>query len=422
MPERKHRPRVVVVGDLVVDVVLAPAAELCARHRRPRPRDAPPGRLGDHHRPLARSRRRAGRPGRRGRTGRRRSGPRSDDPRATASRRAWSGRRPADGPDRRVRGSPGGERSFVQDRGAALRLAPEHLREAWFASAELVHIPAYSLLDHPLGEAGRRAAELAHAAGALVTVDLSSSGPLLALGRRAAVEVIRGARPDLLFAAGSEAGALGSARRGAPRSRAGRRPQARSEGRHAPLPRGAGTVRRLEVAAQAVAAADTTGAGDAFDAGFILGWLARPTGRQPRPAAAPPQRRAARATGWPIAAAASTARGTRLRLTRRRRRVAGRPGLYHRLYHQPCTRFEPLRPGRPSRPARHRARGRRRPRGRPPRRRPRIDAHQPRPAVPAERRGGPRGRGAPSARAAPSRRPSRSRAAGSSSASTGDSS
>jgi hypothetical protein len=31
--------------------------------------------------------------------------------------------------------APGGERSFVQDRGAALRLSPEHLREAWFTSA-----------------------------------------------------------------------------------------------------------------------------------------------------------------------------------------------------------------------------------------------------------------------------------------------
>jgi sugar/nucleoside kinase (ribokinase family) len=30
----------------------------------------------------------------------------------------------------------------------------------------------------------------------------------------------------------------------------------------------------LNVAVKAVAASDTTGAGDAFDAGFILGWLA----------------------------------------------------------------------------------------------------------------------------------------------------
>jgi sugar/nucleoside kinase (ribokinase family) len=169
--------------------------------------------------------------------------------------------------------APGGERSFVQDRGAALRLAPEHLREEWFASAELVHIPTYSLLDHPLGDAGKRAADLAHSAGALVTVDLSSTEPLLALGRRAAVEVVRGAQPDLLFAAGSEAGALGSGDEElldlAPIVVLKRGPKGALL-----LYREGPAVHTFEVATKAVAASDTTGAGDAFDAGFILGWLA----------------------------------------------------------------------------------------------------------------------------------------------------
>jgi sugar/nucleoside kinase (ribokinase family) len=169
--------------------------------------------------------------------------------------------------------APGGERSFVQDRAAALRLAPEQLRESWFASAELVHIPTYSLLDHPLGDAGRRAAELAHAAGALVTVDLSSSAPLLALGRAGAVEVVGGARPDLLLAAGSEGGALADDEESlleiAPIVVLKRGPRGASL-----LYREGGAARRVEVAAEPVEAADTTGAGDAFDAGFILGWLA----------------------------------------------------------------------------------------------------------------------------------------------------
>jgi sugar/nucleoside kinase (ribokinase family) len=272
MPERKHRPRVVAVGDLVVDVVLAPAAELA-------PGTDVPGhvmlRQGGSATTTARW---LGRGGARviliAAVGRDAAGRalvrtiREDGvtPRVVRVAGQRTGRVG-------VFVAPGGERSFVQDRGAALRLAPEHLREAWFASAELVHIPAYSLLDRPLGEAGKRAAELAHAAGALVTVDLSSRGPLLALGRRAAVEVIRGARPDLLFAAGSEASALGSGDESlleiAPVVVLKRGPKGATL-----LYREGAAVRRLEVAAQAVVAADTTGAGDAFDAGFILAWLA----------------------------------------------------------------------------------------------------------------------------------------------------
>ncbi len=56
---------------------------------------------------------------------------------------------------------PGGERSFVTERGAALRLRPEDLHPAWFAGADALHLPAYSLLDQPLGEAGHGRLRLA---------------------------------------------------------------------------------------------------------------------------------------------------------------------------------------------------------------------------------------------------------------------
>ena len=62
--------------------------------------------------------------------------------------------------------APGGERSFVADRGAADRLAPDDLQADWFAGADAVHLPVYSLLGAPLGDAGRRAIELGRAAGA----------------------------------------------------------------------------------------------------------------------------------------------------------------------------------------------------------------------------------------------------------------
>jgi ribokinase len=177
--------------------------------------------------------------------------------------------------------APGGERSFVQDRGAALLLAPGHLRREWFAGAELVHIPCYSLLGRPLGDAGKLAAELAHAAGALVTVDLSSAAPLLAVGEEAARETVRAARPDLLFATHAEALAVGSNEEDllglAPAAAIKRGPEGATV-----LYRLGPEVTRLDVKATAIAVADTTGAGDAFDAGFILGWLAaRKAGRPP---------------------------------------------------------------------------------------------------------------------------------------------
>jgi len=176
--------------------------------------------------------------------------------------------------------APGGERSFVADRRAATRLEPGDLKPEWFENLSLLHLPAYSLLVEPLGSAGLRAVELARARGARVSVDLASVGPLLAHGRREARDLVSRVTPDLIFATESEAEAL--------------------LGRHAPeglldhasvavIKRGARGARvfarvdhgqpepeppiQFDVATTAVTADDTTGAGDAFDAGFIHGWL-----------------------------------------------------------------------------------------------------------------------------------------------------
>src|SRR5918993_1919487 len=59
----------------------------------------------------------------------------------------------------------GGQRSFVTERGAALRLRPEDVRPDWLTGADALHLPAYSLLDQPLGEAGLAASPLPPDAG-----------------------------------------------------------------------------------------------------------------------------------------------------------------------------------------------------------------------------------------------------------------
>ena len=177
--------------------------------------------------------------------------------------------------------APDGERSFVADRGAADQLAPEDLQPAWFARADAVHLPVYSLLGQPLGAAGRHAVELGRASGALISVDLASIGPLLSAGRRAARALIEATAPDLLFATAAEAEALLG--RYAVDGLLDLAPMAavkRGALGVTVLARDGDARLRFEVATSSLGATDTTGAGDAFDAGFLMGWFAaRRSGR-----------------------------------------------------------------------------------------------------------------------------------------------
>jgi sugar/nucleoside kinase (ribokinase family) len=280
-PARRHprRPlRIIVLGDLVLDVVLAPAERLATG-------TDVPGRVAlCQGGSAANTARWLGRLGVRtvlvASVGR------------DAPGRALVAAVRADRVVARVRRVPGGrtgrvgvfvaadgERSFVADRGAADALAPTDLRAAWFRGADLIHLPAYSLIGEPLGTAAREAIRLARAVGALVSVDLASVGPLLRGGREAAMALIARSAPDLLFATTTELDALvgpdGSwadrALELAPVVVVKRGPQGatlllRADGPAAAL--------RFDVPTRPLTVADSTGAGDAFDAGFLAEWLA----------------------------------------------------------------------------------------------------------------------------------------------------
>ena len=178
------------------------------------------------------------------------------------------------------------QRSFVQDRAAALQLGPADLRPAWFGRADAIHLPIYSLLDEPLSLAGRRAIELGRAANAAISIDLASIGPLLARGRRSARALISELAPDILFATAAEAdallgkyaveGLLDDARIAVVK----RGPQGATV-----LAREGDQRLRFEVATEPLPVNDSTGAGDAFDAGFLMGWFTSRAAGKSLPAA-----------------------------------------------------------------------------------------------------------------------------------------
>ena len=177
--------------------------------------------------------------------------------------------------------NPDGERTFVTQRGAADLLRPADLKSSWFDGISVLHLPAYSLLGSPLGDAAARAIELARAEKAAVSIDLASIAPLLSKGRAAARELIASTHADVLFATAAEADALQPGHRAEDLLEFAAIAVVKRGSKGATvLARSGGERLRFEVATAPLKAEDTTGAGDAFDAGFLVGWLsARAAGR-----------------------------------------------------------------------------------------------------------------------------------------------
>jgi sugar/nucleoside kinase (ribokinase family) len=143
-----------------------------------------------------------------------------------------------------------GDRTMVSDRGTAADLSPRDLDGAWF-DCDVLHVSGYSLLLEPIASAAQEAAGLARAHGARVSLDLSTFTLIDDTFRSR----VRNVAPDVVFGTERERDALGE------------------------LPaqwvvkRGAlgVVVGGVETPAPAVAVVDTTGAGDALAAGFLVG-------------------------------------------------------------------------------------------------------------------------------------------------------
>jgi sugar/nucleoside kinase (ribokinase family) len=95
--------------------------------------------------------------------------------------------------------APSGERTMASDRGVAPDLRPEELEPAWFAGCEHLHLSGYALLQEPIRFAAVRAAELARDDGARVGVDLSSWSAIRDFGPERFRRSLEHLAPDVVF-------------------------------------------------------------------------------------------------------------------------------------------------------------------------------------------------------------------------------
>jgi len=164
---------------------------------------------------------------------------------------------------------PDGERSMLPDRGSATEL--KAIDRADLEDVEWLHVPAYSLVVEPLATATKQAIETVRQSGATISIDASSVAVITEMGVGEFKGMLEELRPDVVLCNADEGIALGVAEtKGLPGVRvtvvkAGSKPAVAYA--HAKL--------IASVPARSLNnVVDTTGAGDAFAAGFISARMA----------------------------------------------------------------------------------------------------------------------------------------------------
>ena len=160
-----------------------------------------------------------------------------------------------------------GERTMLTDRAAATELAAAE--PAWLDGVDVLHLPAYSLFVERLARSCLEVARLARERGVPVTLDPSSESLLVKYGVERFLQLVADVRPAILFPNVDESRVLGITDRPPPGVDL-------VVEKHGPDP-----VRLLTAegvtevpVAPVEGVVDTTGAGDAFAAGFLVAWTA----------------------------------------------------------------------------------------------------------------------------------------------------
>lgn len=168
--------------------------------------------------------------------------------------------------------SPDGERSMLPDPGANAALAPADLPDALFAPGRHLHLSGYTLLHDGSRLAGLAALDLARRRGMTTSVDPASTGPLGDVGPDRFLSWVEGV--DVCLANEGEACALTGENDpiAAGRALAGSFPTVVVKLGAAGAVLFADGQDPVAAPAVAVDVLDTTGAGDAFAAGFLPAW------------------------------------------------------------------------------------------------------------------------------------------------------
>jgi sugar/nucleoside kinase (ribokinase family) len=158
---------------------------------------------------------------------------------------------------------PSGERTMFPDRSAADEL--DAIDPAWLDGLAWLHLTAYSLCGEPGGAASIDAAHRVRGDGGRISLDVSSVAVVETFGPARFAGVLDAVAPDVVFANAAEAQILVRMPPGVFVVKDGPRPVV--------VTHLDGSVVQVDVPALPGPVVDTTGAGDAFAAGFIVAML-----------------------------------------------------------------------------------------------------------------------------------------------------